>query len=87
MALPHWGEIFNKINREEYLEYIPHSDPNVRVLDDEVFPNIQMSYLHMVARKTPIFPYIEVLKWLIDHTDTHKCLINDENGGCVGCSF
>jgi hypothetical protein len=38
----------------------------------------------MVVRKTPIFPCIEVLKWLIDHTDTQKCLINDENGGCVG---
>jgi hypothetical protein len=84
MALPHWGEIFNKISREEYLEYIPHSDPDVRVLDDEVFLNIRRSYLHMVASKTPIFPSIEVLKWFINHTDTHKCLINDENGGCVG---
>jgi hypothetical protein len=83
MALPHWGELFNKISREEYPEYIPHSDPDVRALDDEVFPNIRRSYLHMVARRTPIFPCIEVLKWLIDHTDTHKCLINDDNGGCV----
>jgi hypothetical protein len=37
MALPHWGELFNKISREEYPEYIPHSDPDVRALDDEVF--------------------------------------------------
>jgi hypothetical protein len=37
----------------------------------------------MVARIAPIFPCIEVLKWLIDHTDTQKCLINDDNGGCV----
>jgi hypothetical protein len=36
----------------------------------------------MVARRTPIFPCIEVLKWLIDHTETQKCLINDDNGGC-----
>jgi hypothetical protein len=35
------------------------------------------------GRRTPVFPCIEVLKWLIDHIDTHKCLINDENGGCV----
>jgi hypothetical protein len=33
----------------------------------------------MVVRITPIFPCIEFVKWLIDHTDTHKCLINDEN--------
>jgi hypothetical protein len=38
----------------------------------------------MVASRTPVFPYIEVLKWLINHTDRNKCLINDENGGCIG---
>jgi hypothetical protein len=38
----------------------------------------------MVTSRTPIFPCIEVLKWLIGHTDTQMCLINDENGGCVG---
>jgi hypothetical protein len=37
----------------------------------------------MVVNRTPIFPCIEVLKWLIDHTDGQKCLINDENGGCI----
>jgi len=37
----------------------------------------------MVANKTLIFPFIEVLKWIIDHTDGHKFLINNENGGCV----
>jgi hypothetical protein len=83
MALPHWRELFNKISREEYPEYIPHSGLYVRVLNDEVFPNIRWSYLHMVARRTPVFPCIEVLKWLIDHTYTYKCLINDDNGGCV----
>jgi hypothetical protein len=37
----------------------------------------------MLARRTPIFPCIEVLKWLIEHIDTQQCLINDENGECV----
>jgi hypothetical protein len=37
----------------------------------------------MVARRSPVFTYIEVLKWLIDHTNGNKFLINDENGGCV----
>jgi hypothetical protein len=40
--------------------------------------------MHMVARKTPFFPCIELLKWLIDHTDIQKCLINDVNGEYVG---
>jgi hypothetical protein len=83
MTLPHWGELFNKISREEYPKYIPHSDPDVRALNDKVFPNIQRLYLHMVVRRTPVFPCIEVLKWLIDHTNTHKFFINDDNGGCV----
>jgi hypothetical protein len=69
MALPHWGELFNKIIQEEYLEYVLHSDPHVRALDEKVFSNIRWSYLHMVARRTLVFPYIEVLKWLIDHTE------------------
>ena len=34
VALPQWGNLFNKINIEEYPKYIPHNDPNVRVLDD-----------------------------------------------------
>jgi hypothetical protein len=84
VVLPHWGELFKKISQEEFLEYVPHSDPDVRVLDDEVFLNIRRSYLHMVASRTPVFPCIELLKWLIDHTDTQKCLINDDNGECVG---
>jgi hypothetical protein len=38
----------------------------------------------MVASRTPVFPYIELLNWLIDHTNTQRCLINDDNGKCVG---
>jgi len=34
MALPHWGEIFKKISREEFQEHIPHNDPDVRALDN-----------------------------------------------------
>jgi hypothetical protein len=83
MALPQWGELFKKISPDEYLEYISHSDPYGSALDDEVFLNIRWSYLHMMVRITLVFPYIEVLKWVIDHTDTHKCFINDESGGCV----
>jgi hypothetical protein len=55
----------------------------MRKLDDEVFSNIRRSYLHMVGSRNPMFPCIEILKCLIDHTDTQKCLINDFNGECV----
>jgi hypothetical protein len=53
------------------------------MLDDEVFSNIQWSYLHMVVSRTPISPYKEVLKWIIDHKNGKKLLINDENDGCI----
>jgi hypothetical protein len=69
VMLPQWGNLFNRISREEYPEYIPHNDLNIRTLDEQVFSNIQRSYLHMVASRTLVFPYIEVLKWLIDHTN------------------
>jgi hypothetical protein len=37
----------------------------------------------MVTFQSPVLPYIKTLSWLVDHTDTHKCLINDDSGGCV----
>jgi len=38
--LSHWGELFQKINREEFPEYTSHNDPNTRKLDNEVLPNV-----------------------------------------------
>jgi hypothetical protein len=83
VTLPHWGDPFNNISQEEFPEYTLHNDPDIRKLDDEVFPNIRLSYLHMVVSKTPLFPYIEFFQWLIIHMDTQKFLINDDNGECV----
>jgi hypothetical protein len=82
-VFPCWEELFKKIKWEEFPEYTPHSDPDTRKLDDEVLPNVRKVYLHMVASRTLVFPCIELLKWLIDHTDMQRCLINDDNGGCV----
>jgi hypothetical protein len=49
IILPQWGDFFNRINWEDYLEFIPHNDPDVRALNNQVFPNILWSCLHMVA--------------------------------------
>jgi hypothetical protein len=86
-TFPRWEEVFKKIKKEEPLKYTPHSDPDKRKLDDEVLPNIRRAYLHMVVSRSPVFPCVELLKWLIDHTDAHKCLINDDNGECIGVSL
>jgi hypothetical protein len=69
MMLSQWGDLLKRINQEDYLEFIPHNDPDVRALDDQVFPNIRRSCLHMIAFRTPIFPCIETLVWIIDHAD------------------
>jgi hypothetical protein len=45
-----------------------------------VFPNIQRSNFHWVASRTPVLPCIETLGWIIDHDDTVKCTINNEQG-------
>ena len=52
----------------------------MRKMDDEVFINIQKAYLHMVASRTLLFPCIELLKWLVDHSDAQKCVIKYDNG-------
>ena len=38
----------------------------------------------MVEIQSLVFPCVKILKWLIDHIDAHKFLINDDNGECVG---
>jgi hypothetical protein len=82
-TFPQWEDMFKEINHEEFPKYAPHSDPDTRKLDDEVFVNIHKAYLHMVASRTPVFHCIELLKWLIDHSDAQKCVINDDNGQIV----
>jgi hypothetical protein len=83
MAFPRWEEVFKKIKKEEPLKYTLHSDPKTRKLDDEVLPKTHKSYLNMVVRRSPVFPCIELLKWIINHIDAKKCLINDDNNECV----
>jgi hypothetical protein len=34
VVLPQWGDLFNSIIREYYPDFIPHSDPDVTMLDD-----------------------------------------------------
>jgi hypothetical protein len=77
-------DLYNKIHHDDFPEFTPHSDPKVRVLDDQVFQNIKWSVLYMVASRTPILPCIETLEWIIHHTNVEKCLINNVDEDCVG---
>jgi hypothetical protein len=83
-TFPQWEDLFKEIRHEEFPKYAPHSNPDTRKMDDEVLVNIHKAYLHMVVRRTLVFPCIEILKWLIDHNNAHKCVINDHNCQIVG---
>jgi hypothetical protein len=56
----------------------------VRELDDQVFQNIERSLLYVVAAKTPIFPCVEILEWIIHHAYVDKFLLNNKDGECIG---
>jgi hypothetical protein len=84
VVLPHWGDLYRKISQEDYLEFTPHNNPNVRILDDQVLLNIKRSYLHKVAFWTLVLPCIKILGWIIDHTDIRKCMVKNTEGKCVG---
>jgi hypothetical protein len=84
VMLPSWIDLYNKIQYEYFLEFTPHTDPKVRELDNQVFQNIRQSLLYMVAAKTPIFPCVELLEWIIHHVDAEKFLLNNKDGECIG---
>jgi hypothetical protein len=84
VLLPTLNDLYNKMHHSYFPEFTPHSDPKVRILDRQVFPNIKCSLLHMVASRTLVLPCIEALEWIISHTDVNKCLINDFQEQCVG---
>jgi hypothetical protein len=83
MVLPHWGDLYRKISQEDYPDFTPQRNPDVIMLDDQVFSNITRSYLHRVACRTLVFPCIKTLGWKIDHVDIVKCTINNAEGECI----
>jgi hypothetical protein len=84
VILPSWLDLYNKLHYEDFPEFMPHSDPEVRGLDDQVFQNIKRSSLYLVAAKTPIFPCVDILEWIIHHVDAEKFLLNNKDGECIG---
>jgi len=87
VPLPSLNDLFNKFKHSDYLEFTPHSSPKIRAIYDQVFSNISHSLLHMVVARSPVLPYVEALEWVINHTYAAKCLINDEQGQCVLCTW
>jgi hypothetical protein len=84
VPIPSSLELYNKIHHDDFPEFIPHRDLKLRVLDDQVFQNIKLLSLYMIAAKNLVFPYIETLEWIINHTKDEKCVINNVDNQCVG---
>jgi hypothetical protein len=82
--IPGWNSLFIKFKDHNYLESTPHSDPDLRVVDDQVFQNIRCSRLHLATTRAPVFPCIEAVEWIINHTNCRNCVINNEKGECIG---
>jgi hypothetical protein len=41
VPLPTLNDLYNAIHHSDYPNFMPHNDPEVSFLDDEVFPNIK----------------------------------------------
>jgi hypothetical protein len=87
VTLPSWFDLYKKIHYEYFPKFMPHSDPKVREMDDQMFQNIRRSSLYMVVARTPILPCVETLEWIIHHADAEKCLLNNKDGECIMSSF
>jgi hypothetical protein len=55
VLMPSWLNLYNKIHHDDFLEFTPHSNPKVRVLDDHVFQNIKRLALYVVASGPQFF--------------------------------
>jgi hypothetical protein len=83
VLLPTWLDLYKKIHHDDFPEFTPHSDPEVRELDDQMFQNIKRSSLYMVASRTHVLPCVETLEWIIHHTNAENFLINNRDGECI----
>ena len=55
--------------------------------DMEVYQNIQNSELHSVVAKSSIFPYLEIISWVLPRVNVEERLIRDMDESKVITSF
>jgi len=71
-------DLYKKIYYDDFPEFVPHKNLEVRKVDDQMFPIIKRSSLYMVVARTHVLPCVEALKLIIHHTDVEKFLINNK---------
>ena len=53
-----WSRIYSTFNNDDF-SALPHEQPT--------YINIKSSQLHLIAVKPPFMPYIDAVKWELDH--------------------
>ena len=71
-SLPRWEEILKNFEADIFPDIVPLRHPKKRNYDDKVHVNIKRSNLHLVTTRPPIFPCMEVIKWIINHSNTEE---------------
>jgi hypothetical protein len=84
VPIPVWNDLFIKFKDQEYLESTPHNNLELREVDDSMFLYIRRSRLHSIASRAPFMPCVELIEWVISHTDAQNCRIINDKGECIG---
>lgn len=62
-----WEEIFDFFGNREWLKSIIDSHPNINHLE-----GIRKIELHSIASRDKIFPYCDMISWILAHVDIPK---------------
>jgi hypothetical protein len=80
---PGRNEIYQKLHMEEYVEVIPHNDPEIREFNENVFINIRKSCFHYVIVITLIINCSKYIEWIINHNNLGNNTIIIGDAKCV----
>lgn len=71
-SLPIWKEILRNFEEDSFPYIISLSHLDKRNFDDNVYANINKSKIHLVDERPLVFPYIEVIKWIISFLELEE---------------
>jgi hypothetical protein len=84
VKIPSWNNLFTKLKHDDYPKSTPHSDLQLREVDDVVFHTIDKSMLHFVTMRASVMHCIQLMEWVISHTKSLDCKIVNGQGECIG---
>ena len=67
-----WGEIYRLISRREV--------PDMGLEEEPIYANIEKSTIMKVATRPELFPYSDVMRWILPHTNNNTMLMGNVEG-------